>query len=100
MSSVTNNHPYNNCPAPPQPDLGFLGWTKEGYMCWQRCHPGHTVVLAKFPSESLAFQPPHIHLLPHAPPKTNVRHTQLVVIWDNDGKQPCFMIINLSGLKD
>eukprot|EP00983_Pelagomonas_calceolata_P049653 1141618-Pelagomonas_calceolata.AAC.1 len=33
-----------------------MGWTNKGYMRWLRCFPGHAAVLAKLPSERLAFQ--------------------------------------------
>ena len=85
-------HSLSSVQATATPTVTFMllpsqmGWTKKGYMRWFSSYPDHATVLAKFPSESLTFQPPEIYL-PQAPPKTNMKHMQLIAIWNNEGKQ-------------
>ena len=89
-------HALSSVSATKTPTATFLllpsqiGWTKKGYMQALRNHPHSATVLTKFPSESLTFQQPEVHLNQKLAPQKNQKHMQLVVIWNNEGKQALF----------
>jgi hypothetical protein len=64
----------------------WLGWSKNGYMCWINSHPEHACVLAKFSADSMLLKPTEVWFDAPPQPQHNKKKMQLIVVWSNQGK--------------